>query len=200
MPGIHTPYLYFGSTFSTFPSHREDGNFLSVNIHYWGADKIWYVINGEDGVRFQKLINKILLEFFPQAGCTNLMIHELFVVTEQFLRKNKFHSTKIIQKPRTFVITHPFDIHGGFNMGFNINGSVNFANVESVKYFATYETCPCDVTVHLDGEKIIKEKYPTHVSAKEKKMTRSLGIRMIHKSKRKKNSKEIQICLSGETT
>lgn len=50
VPGIHTPYVYFGSTFSMFPSHREDGNFLSINTHYYGANRIWFVVNEEDGV------------------------------------------------------------------------------------------------------------------------------------------------------
>lgn len=95
------------------------------------------------------------------------MDHKLFIVTGQCLQKNKIHYTKVIQKPRTIVITHPFGIHGGFNLGFNINEAVNFATVKSVKYFANYRTCTCDEIVRLNGEKIIKEKYPTYYGSED---------------------------------
>lgn len=162
VPGIHTPYTYFGSAGSTFPCHLEDGNFLSINIHYRGADKIWFIVHQQDGTRFQKIVNEILDKCFPESGCSNLMGHKLFIMTEQFLQAHKITYTKVIQKPGTIVITHPFSFHGGYNTGFNINEAINFANIDSVKYFANRQTCECSDIVHLTGDTVIRAKYPAY--------------------------------------
>lgn len=41
MPGIQKPYIYFGTTFSLFAFHLEDGNLNSINYLHEGAPKVW---------------------------------------------------------------------------------------------------------------------------------------------------------------
>lgn len=44
IPGVTTPYLYFGMWASVFCAHTEDMNLLSINYLHAGAPKIWYVV------------------------------------------------------------------------------------------------------------------------------------------------------------
>lgn len=40
--GISSPTVYIGTSFSTFPCHREDVSFCALNRHIAGSPKIWY--------------------------------------------------------------------------------------------------------------------------------------------------------------
>lgn len=42
VPGIQTPFTYFGSPYTSFPWHVEDYNLYSLSYLHCGAPKIWY--------------------------------------------------------------------------------------------------------------------------------------------------------------
>lgn len=73
VPGVHTLYSYLGSEYLTFPSRVEDGYFLSIDIHYNGANKIWFVVDIIHSVRFQTLVNEKMQETLPAGTiCSDL--------------------------------------------------------------------------------------------------------------------------------
>ena len=43
LPGVTSPYLYFGTWRSTFAWHVEDMDLYSVNYLHYGANKHWWV-------------------------------------------------------------------------------------------------------------------------------------------------------------
>ncbi|XP_044019537.1 lysine-specific demethylase 4A-like [Aphidius gifuensis] len=73
--GIHTPFVYCGSKWSSFPIHLEDYTLISINYHFYGLPKIWLIRNNKDSTRFHQLINTILNKTFPGRSCMFVITH-----------------------------------------------------------------------------------------------------------------------------
>lgn len=64
LPGVNTPYLYFGMWRATFAWHVEDMDLYSINYIHWGAPKQWYAVPSERSKAFEGVM---------QGGCPHLL-------------------------------------------------------------------------------------------------------------------------------
>lgn len=101
MPGIHTPYMYFGMFGTVFPWHREDRNLLSINYMHNGREKLWYTIPHECAERFEiEIRNEI--EKIPSSersalnmNCNLIVRHKIVLAPPSFLKKHNIKFGKV---------------------------------------------------------------------------------------------------------
>jgi len=142
IPGVTTPYLYYGMWASVFCAHTEDMNLLSINYLHAGAPKVWYAVaEGEDSRRFENLMESNY--HHAKKKCPEYLRHKRSLVSPAILRKAGIPYTRTVQYPGDFIITFPGSYHSGFNAGFNIAEATNFATPEWIPYGKTAKVCNC---------------------------------------------------------
>lgn len=141
LPGVTTAYLYFGMWASVFCAHTEDMNLLSINHLHAGAPKYWYAIAPEDSGRFESL----MAGQFAHAAqeCREFLRHKRFLVSPTLLHKAGISYTTQVQRAGDTIITFPGSYHFGFNTGFNVAESTNFAIPEWVPWGVRAKVCMC---------------------------------------------------------
>lgn len=142
-------YLYFGAWRSVFAYHTEDYDLYSVNYLHTGAPKTWYFIPPSARDRFEELAKGYAPDLFQQ--CRQFLRHKELLFSPQFLRQHSIPFVKVVQRPGDFILTFPGAYHAGFNHGFNIAESTNFATRRwlPIGRRALPCTCVCD-TVRID--------------------------------------------------
>lgn len=145
IPGLHTPYVYFGSRFSTFMMHTEDYDFPAINLHVAGSTKIWYTIDERYADRLEASVRAACRAngLAHAVKCTAFMRHKYFMVTPEFLRAHDIPYTVLCQNPGEIVVTFARVYHQGFNVGFNVNEAVNIATRVSMCHSARAKQCDC---------------------------------------------------------
>lgn len=159
IPGVNTPYLYFGMWKSTFAWHTEDMDLFSINYIHYGAPKTWYVIPPEHGKRLERLASG----FFPSgfSECSNYLRHKMTVISPQVLKRYSIPFTKVNHEAGQFIITFPYAYHSGFNHGYNCAESTNFAFESWIDYGKMAKLCECqDDSVKIDMSIFVKKYQP----------------------------------------
>jgi len=160
LPGVTSAYLYFGMWGSTFAAHAEDMNLLSINYLHAGSPKYWYAIAQEDSRRFESLARS----HFPgrAAECHEFLRHKQCLLSPSILKKAGIKFTTTIQRPGDAMITFPGCYHFGFNTGFNVAESTNFAVPEWVPLGEAAGVCMChphSVRIHMKRIKSLLHDY-----------------------------------------
>lgn len=123
--GVTRPMIYVGMMFSSFCWHVEDNYLYSINYLHTGKPKRWYGVPSYGADALERTFRKLLPHLFEE---TPNLLHLL--VTQLSPRILKEHGVPVytaLQKQGQFVITCPRAYHAGFNLGFNVAESVNFA-------------------------------------------------------------------------
>ena len=141
IPGVTSPYLYWGSWRALFAWHTEDYDLYSVNYLHFGAPKTWYAIAPEHRARFETAALSAAPELFH--ACPEFLRHKELLLSPQLLRSAGVPFTRITQRAREFVITAPGAYHAGFNHGFNCAESTNFATPAWIPVGAKARSCCC---------------------------------------------------------
>lgn len=141
IPGVNMPYLYFGMWRATFSWHVEDMDLYGVNFLHYGAPKTWYCVPPQYGYKLEAIAEKI----FPNMSkaCFNLFRHKAVMLSPALLEEFGLRVHKVVQEDRDMIIVFPHAYHSGFNHGFNIAESTNFAIPRWVEYGKRFRGCLC---------------------------------------------------------
>ncbi|TPX64393.1 hypothetical protein SpCBS45565_g05918 [Spizellomyces sp. 'palustris'] len=141
LPGVNSPYLYFGMWKATFAWHVEDMDLYSINYIHFGAPKQWYVIPPSHRGRFETVARGVFSE--EAHKCPEFLRHKTCVLSPKFLTARNVPVHRVVQKAGEFVITFPYGYHQGYNLGFNCAESVNFALDSWVEIGKKAGYCEC---------------------------------------------------------
>ncbi|TNY21444.1 JmjC domain, hydroxylase-domain-containing protein [Rhodotorula diobovata] len=141
IPGVVTPYLYFGMWRATFAWHVEDADLYSINYIHFGAPKFWYSVPQEQSERFER----VMAGLFPtdRAKCNQFLRHKSFLASPKILSNNGITLNRCVQLPGEFILTYPKGYHSGFNLGFNCAESINFATERWLPLGKVTKHCRC---------------------------------------------------------
>lgn len=113
----------------------------SINYLHYGAPKTWYAIPPEYGTRMEQLAKRFFSENYE--FCKAHLRHKMTLISPYRLRQHNIPFNKITQEPGEIMITFPFGYHAGFNHGFNMAESTNFAAPRWVEYGKRASQCQC---------------------------------------------------------
>ncbi|KAK4056090.1 hypothetical protein OIO90_002821 [Microbotryomycetes sp. JL221] len=152
IPGVVSPYLYFGMWRATFAWHVEDADLYSINYIHFGAPKFWYSVPQEQADRFERVMEG----FFPtdRSKCSQFLRHKAFLASPRVLANSGITLNRVVQLPGEFILTYPKGYHSGFNLGFNCAESINFATERWLPLGKTAKACTCisdSVTINVDA-------------------------------------------------
>jgi len=141
LPGVTTSYIYVGMWGAVFAAHTEDMNLLSINYLHAGAPKYWYSIAPDDAQRFESLA----VSLFPTqaSNCPQFLRHKSHLISPTILKKAGIRFKTQVQRAGDAIITFPGSYHFGFNTGFNVAESTNFAVPEWIPYGLNAGVCMC---------------------------------------------------------
>ncbi|GAA5869887.1 hypothetical protein JCM16303_001831 [Sporobolomyces ruberrimus] len=156
IPGVVSPYLYFGMWRATFAWHVEDADLYSINYIHFGAPKFWYSVPQEQSEKFERVMEG----FFPtdRSRCSQFLRHKAFLASPRVLSNNGITLNRCAQLPGEFILTYPKGYHSGFNLGYNCAESINFATERWLPLGKVAKSCHCiDDSVSIDVNIWLKE-------------------------------------------
>ena len=139
--GVTRPMLYFGQWKASFAWHVEDVNFSSINYIHAGHPKQWYALAPADHTKFEQLASTLYQQLHYK--CHEFLRHKHVLLKPSKLRERGLTVRQTVQREGEFVVTWPCSYHQGYNLGFNIAESVNFATEEWIAWGEQAEVCQC---------------------------------------------------------
>ncbi|GAA6019759.1 hypothetical protein JCM10207_009254 [Rhodosporidiobolus poonsookiae] len=165
IPGVVSPYLYFGMWRATFAWHVEDADLYSINYIHFGAPKFWYSVPQEQAAKFERVMEG----FFPTdfRKCHEFLRHKAFLASPRVLSNSGITLNRCAQLPGEFILTYPKGYHSGFNLGFNCAESINFATQRWLEIGKMAKACKCiDDSVNIDVSIWLREAAKAEALAK----------------------------------
>ncbi|KAI9595406.1 JmjC domain, hydroxylase-domain-containing protein [Syncephalis fuscata] len=165
LPGVNSPYLYFGMWKSTFAWHVEDMDLFSINYIHFGAPKQWYSIPETHRDRFERVAQGIWSPEYQK--CPEFLRHKTFIISPKALANYSIPVNRLVQKEHEFVLTFPRGYHAGYNLGYNCAESVNFALDCWIPFGKKARNCQCiGDSVHIDMDAFFESA--DKIAAKDK--------------------------------
>lgn len=200
LPGVNTPYLYFGMWRATFAWHVEDMDLFSINYIHFGAPKFWYAVPQGRAAALESTMKG----YFPQdtSHCPQFLRHKSFLASPTLLAQSSCRPNFLVQREHEFVITYPRGYHAGFNLGFNCAESVNFALDSWLELGRKAQVCRCvSDSVRIDVDQLLRDREADRLNPPpptEPRKRKYAGSDSDPKGKRPKSAKSITRT-SGQT-
>ncbi|KAK7027350.1 hypothetical protein VNI00_015313 [Paramarasmius palmivorus] len=157
LPGVNTPYLYWGMWRATFAWHVEDMDLHSINYIHFGAPKFWYAVpQGRASA-----LENAMRSYFPKdtSQCSQFLRHKSFLASPGLLAKTSCKPNHCVQHAGEFMITFPRGYHAGFNLGLNCAESVNFALPSWLELGKVAKACKCvPDSVRIDVNQLLADR------------------------------------------
>ncbi|KAH8827175.1 JmjC-domain-containing protein [Flagelloscypha sp. PMI_526] len=159
LPGVNTPYLYFGMWRATFAWHVEDMDLFSINYIHFGAPKFWYAMPQQRANSFEDIMRQTF-STSPGTKCSQFLRHKSYLVSPSILDGNACRKPNFcVQQEGEFMITYPRGYHAGFNLGLNCAESVNFALDSWINIGRHAKVCNCvDDSVRIDVDQLLADR------------------------------------------
>ena len=133
IPGVIVPWLYVGSTFSSFCWHFEDHMLYSVNYNHVGAAKTWYGVPGAAADAFEECFKQAMPDLFAaQPRSAPPARHHALNPLSWSARASRC-TGRINTRVSSWSPSRE-SYHGGFNTGFNVAEAVNFAPPDWLRF------------------------------------------------------------------
>mmetsp|Transcript_31647 Transcript_31647/g.43897 ORF Transcript_31647/g.43897 Transcript_31647/m.43897 type:complete len:673 (+) Transcript_31647:311-2329(+) len=186
IPGVTTPYLYFGMWRSTFAWHTEDLDLYSVNYLHYGRPKSWYCIQPKHRQRFENIVQGLIPDMW--RVCPQFLRHKELILSPAFLKQHNIPVVRVTQNAREFIINFPGAYHAGFNQGFNCAESTNFGTARWVPIGIRAGSCSCQG----DSVKIDMSLFSSHLERTTLSPERAFSFRSSeHKGPSPKRARSI---------
>jgi len=141
IPGVNTPYLYFGMWRTSFCWHVEDMDLYAINFHHHGAPKQWYCVPPAAAHKLELVAARLFEE--QSNCCSQFMRHKTCMINPEVCRAYGVTVHSMLQTERDIIVVFPHAYHSGFNHGFNIAESTNFALPRWVEHGKRFRGCDC---------------------------------------------------------
>ncbi|OQR81432.1 lysine-specific demethylase 4C, partial [Thraustotheca clavata] len=135
-----------------FAMHTEDMDLYSINYLHTGKPKFWYGVPPQHSTRLERVAQGLFPEKYME--CHQFLRHKTSMIAPSKLRDHGIPYYKTVHRAGEFVITFPHSYHQGFNLGFNVAESVNFATLRWISFGKVAKLCKCipdSVTIDLDS-------------------------------------------------
>ena len=112
LPGVNTPYLYFGMWRATFAWHVEDMDLFSINYIHFGAPKFWYAMPQARATALERVMRGISSMAFPSLNRlgANLPVCNIQVTSPRIHHSvPSSYGTSHSLHRRNFYHNHPAD-------------------------------------------------------------------------------------------
>ena len=125
IPGVNYPMTYVGSRNTFFCWHVEDNHLYATNYLVAGEPKVWYGVPPSHKQEMETVWKAIFPALFQRHP--DLHYWKTCIFSPAVLRAFGVPVYRCVAEPGTFMFTSPAAYHTGFNVGFNVAESVNFA-------------------------------------------------------------------------
>lgn len=103
----------------------DRGALARPDAHTYHVLQVWYCVPSSQSDAFEAAMRDALPELFEAAP--DLLSQLVTLLDPSELRARGVDVNRVVHTPGSFVVTMPNSFHGGFNTGFNVAESSNFA-------------------------------------------------------------------------
>ncbi|KAK5021243.1 hypothetical protein LTS07_011158 [Exophiala sideris] len=182
IPGVNEAYWHLGQKGSGTGFHKEDAEFLSMNLVASGW-KVWIRIVIKHTAKFEAFVKK----GWRCNDCDQFVRHQNLLISPATLRLEGIGFEIDCVGPRQMVVTEAGQYHAVLNMTDCFAVSINFLPTSDVMFQKTLRVCQDCGLYPLDGANFIRVS-PTPAAASHTPLTKTSVTRKRHSADNSKSA------------